>query len=206
MKLSWDSSEAEQLNKDIFETIYFAALSASKELAKEVGTYETYEGSPVSKGVLQYDTWGVIPSKRWNWSQLKEEINQYGVRNSLLIAPMPTASTSQILGNNESFVPYTSNIYTRTVLAGEFAVVNSHLVRDLMSRELWNNEMKDRIIENKGSVQNIGEIPKETREIFRTVWEISQKRLINMPKHHLLNFHPTFFTDGRRVLKLECIT
>jgi len=180
LRLPWDSQGAEQLNKDIFETIYFAALTMSKDLAKVEGTYSTYEGSPVSKGVLQYDMWGVTPSDRWDWAGLKAEIKKYGVRNSLLLAPMPTASTSQILGNNECFEPYTSNIYTRRVLAGEFAIVNRHLVEDLMSMGLWNNDMKNKIVSNNGSVQKIDELPSDMKNIYKTVWEISQKTLINM--------------------------
>jgi len=167
-------------NKNIFETIYYAALTASNQLAKENGPYETYEGSPISKGIFQFDMWDVQPSGRYNWDKLREEIKKYGVRNSLLLAPMPTASTSQILGNNECFEPYTSNIYNRRVLSGEFVVVNKHLLKDLMNLGLWNENMKQRIIAANGSVQNIDEIPANLKEIYKTVWEIKQRTLIDM--------------------------
>jgi ribonucleoside-diphosphate reductase alpha chain len=180
MRLPWDSDGAAQLNRDIFETIYFAALSASKDLAKVEGPYSTYAGSPVSKGILQFDMWGVAPGDRWDWATLKEEISKHGVRNSLLVAPMPTASTSQILGNNECFEPYTSNIYTRRVLAGEFTIVNKHLLEDLMSLGLWTPDIKNKLIAHNGSVQQIDEIPQEMKNLYKTVWEISQKTLINM--------------------------
>jgi len=181
LKMPFDSPEARGLNKDIFETIYFAALTASKELAKEHGPYETFRGSPVSKGILQFDMWGVNPtSERWDWDTLKKEVKKHGVRNSLLLAPMPTASTSQILGNNECFEPYTSNIYTRRVLSGEFIVVNKHLLKDLIGLGLWNDRMKNRIIEHNGSIQNIPEIPQNIKDLYKTVWEISQKSIIDM--------------------------
>ncbi|KAJ3220819.1 Ribonucleoside-diphosphate reductase large subunit [Clydaea vesicula] len=180
MRLPFDSDAAQQLNKDIFETIYFAALESSCEMAKERGPYETYNGSPVSKGILQPDMWGVTPSDRWDWHSLREKISQYGVRNSLLVAPMPTASTSQILGNNECFEPYTSNIYTRRVLAGEFQIVNPHLLKDLTELGLWNDLMKNRIISEGGSIQNIKSIPEDLKKIYKTVWELSQKKLIDM--------------------------
>lgn len=180
MKISWESDEAEKLNKEIFETIYFAALSASMELAKIDGPYETFAGSPLSRGIFQFDMWGVAPSGRWDWNKLRKNVMQFGARNSLVTSPPPTASTSQILGNNESFEPYTSNIYTRSVLSGEFTIVNSHLVADLMELNLWTPEMKNKILEQKGSVQNIEEIPKKLRDIYKTVWEIPQKRLVNM--------------------------
>lgn len=180
MRLPFESELAAILNKNIFETIYFAAMTASKDLAKEQGAYETFEGSPLSKGLFQFDLWGVKPSERYDWEKLREEVKQFGVRNSLLVAPMPTASTSQVLGNNECFEPYTSNIYTRRVLSGEFIIVNKHLLKDLISLGLWNNTMKDNIIRANGSVQHIEEIPQEIRELYKTVWEIKQRNLIDM--------------------------
>jgi len=181
LRMPFDSEEARGLNRDIFETIYFAALTASKDLAKEHGPYESYKGSPVSKGILQFDMWGVTPSSgRWNWEELKKEIKKHGVRNSLLLAPMPTASTSQILGNNECFEPYTSNIYTRRTLSGEFIVVNKHLMKDLIQLGLWNDSMKNRLIEANGSIQGINEIPQNIKDLYKTVWEISQKAIIDM--------------------------
>ena len=180
LRLPFDSEGARRLNKEIFETIYYAGLSASADLAKEQGAYESYEGSPISQGILQFDMWGVKPSERWDWNTLRGKIKTYGVRNSLLMAPMPTASTSQILGNNECIEPVTSNIYTRRVLSGEFAMVNKHLVRDLMALGLWNEEMKDRIIAHNGSVQYIPEIPADLKELYRTVWEIKQKSVLEM--------------------------
>lgn len=180
MRYPFESDEAKQLNIDIAETMYFAAMTASKDLAKTEGAYSTYEGSPLSKGAFQFDFWGVVPGKRWNWSALQTEIKQHGVRNSLLIAPMPTASTSQILGNNECFEPYTSNIYVRRVLSGEFVIVNKFLLKDLVALGLWNDEMKNRIISANGSIQAIEEIPQEIREIYKTVWEIKQRTLIDM--------------------------
>ena len=180
MRMSFESEEARELNKTIHETIYYAAMTASKDLAKQSGPYETYEGSPVSQGIFQYDMWNVTPSSRWEWDILKEEVKKYGVRNSLLLAPMPTASTSQILGNNECFEPYTSNIYTRRVLSGEFPIVNKHLLKDLVKLGLWNDSMKNQIIAANGSVQDIEEIPQELKEIYKTVWEIKQRALIDM--------------------------
>ncbi len=180
MGLPFDSEMAKLLNKNIFETIYYAALVASNQLAKENGAYETYEGSPVSKGIFQFDLWNIQPSDRYNWDELRASIKEHGVRNSLLLAPMPTASTSQILGNNECFEPYTSNIYNRRVLSGEFVVVNKHLLKDLMNLGLWNESMKQRIIAANGSVQNIDEIPANLKEIYKTVWEIKQRTLIDM--------------------------
>jgi len=180
MRYPFDSEEAQQLNRDIFETIYYHALLESCELAKVEGTYESYEGCPVSKGILQYDMWNVTPSKRWDWAALKEQIKSYGVRNSLLLAPMPTASTAQILGNNESFEPYTSNIYTRRVLSGDFQVVNQHLLKDLSDRGLWNDDLKNEIVSQNGSIQKIDTIPDDLKRLYRTVWEIPQKNLINM--------------------------
>lgn len=180
LRLPFESDLAKLLNKNIFETIYFAAMTASKDLAKTEGAYSTYAGSPVSKGIFQFDMWGVTPSDRWNWDLLKEEVKQYGVRNSLLLAPMPTASTSQIFGNNECFEPYTSNIYTRRVLSGEFIVVNKHLLKDLVELGLWNNDMKNKIIAANGSVQQIDEIPADIKELYKTVWEIKQRNIIDM--------------------------
>jgi ribonucleoside-diphosphate reductase alpha subunit len=178
--LPFESDVAKVLNKNIFETIYYAALVASKNIAKELGAYETFEGSPLSKGIFQFDMWNVQPSDRYNWDALRTEIKEHGVRNSLLLAPMPTASTSQILGNNECFEPYTSNIYNRRVLSGEFVVVNKHLLKDLMGLGLWNDSMKQRIIAANGSVQNIDEIPANLKEIYKTVWEIKQRTIIDM--------------------------
>ena len=153
---------------------------ASKNIAKDLGAYDTFKGSPLSKGIFQFDMWNVQPSDRYNWDALRAEIKEYGVRNSLLLAPMPTASTSQILGNNECFEPYTSNIYNRRVLSGEFVVVNKHLLKDLMGLGLWNDSMKQRIIAANGSVQNIDEIPANLKEIYKTVWEIKQRTIIDM--------------------------
>lgn len=181
LRMPFDSPEAKGLNEDIFETIYFAAADTSMELAKTQGTYETYEGSPASKGILQFDMWGVTPkSGRWNWDELKGKISKYGLRNSLLVAPMPTASTSQILGNNECFEPYTTNIYTRRTLSGEFIVVNKHLMKDLIRLGLWNDNMRNRLIAANGSVQNIPGIPQNIKDLYKTVWEISQKIIIDM--------------------------
>lgn len=180
MRMPFESAEARQLNKDIFETIYFASLSASCDLAKEHGHYDSYAGSPISKGVLQHDMWGVEDSKNHDWKTLRANIKKYGVRNSLLLAPMPTASTSQILGNNECIEPITSNIYTRRVLSGEFAVVNKFLVKDLIRLNLWNEQMKDKIIAHNGSVQYIEEIPQDIKELYKTVWEIKQKSILEM--------------------------
>jgi len=180
MKLPFESETARQLNKDIFETIYFGACEASMELAKEEGHYETYPGSPVSKGQLQFDMWGVTPSDRWDWAGLKEKIAEHGIRNSLLMAPMPTASTAQILGNNESTEPFTSNMYNRRVLAGEFTAVNKHLLRDLTANGFWTEQIRNKIIADGGSVQNVAEIPKEIRDVYKTVWEIPQRAIIDM--------------------------
>lgn len=181
LRMPFDSEEARGLNKDIFETIYFAAMESSMEEAKKFGTYETFKGSPVSKGIFQFDMWGVTPtSGRWNWEKLKQEVKQHGVRNSLLVAPMPTASTSQILGNNECFEPYTSNVYTRRTLSGEFIIANKHLMRDLISAGLWSETMRQKLIATNGSVQPIAEIPQNIKDIYKTVWEISQKAIIDM--------------------------
>uniref|UniRef100_J3LI42 Ribonucleoside-diphosphate reductase n=1 Tax=Oryza brachyantha TaxID=4533 RepID=J3LI42_ORYBR len=178
--MAFDSPEAQQLNKDIFETIYYHALKASTEIAAKEGPYETYHGSPVSKGILQPDMWNVDPSDRWDWSVLREMISKVGVRNSLLIAPMPTASTSQILGNNECFEPYTSNIYSRRVLSGEFVVVNKHLLHDLTEMGIWSSVLKNKIVYEDGSIQKINEIPDDLKAIYRTVWEIKQKTIVDM--------------------------
>jgi ribonucleoside-diphosphate reductase alpha chain len=180
LRMPFDSEEAKALNREIFETIYFAACSASNELAQVEGPYSTFAGSPSSQGKLQFDLWGVEPTARWNWSDLKQKIQAHGLRNSLLVAPMPTASTSQILGNNECFEPYTSNIYTRRVLSGEFIVVNKHLLRDLVDLGLWSDSLKNKIIASNGSVQNIDEIPQHIKDIYKTVWEIKQRTLIDM--------------------------
>jgi len=180
LKIPFDSSEAAQLNRDIFETIYFGACTASCLLAKVEGHYESYPGSPSSQGKLQYDLWGVTPSDRWDWGSLKKEIVKYGLRNSLLVAPMPTASTAQILGNNESTEPFTANIYNRRVLAGEFTIVNKHLLRDLTSRGIWNESIRNQIIANRGSVQKIEEIPKELRDVYKTVWEVPQRVILDL--------------------------
>ncbi len=180
LRMAFDSDDARQLNKDIFETIYYAALTASKDIAIELGAYETYKGSPMSKGQMQFDMWGVTPSNRWEWDVLREEIAKYGVRNSLLVAPMPTASTSQILGNNECFEPYTSNIYSRRVLSGEFVIVNKHLLKDLVKLGIWNDRLKNQIIANNGSIQAINDIPENIKELYKTVWEIKQKSIIDM--------------------------
>jgi len=180
LRLPFESELAKMINKNIFETIYFAAMTASKDLAKQLGTYETYAGSPVSKGIFQFDMWGVKPTDRWDWTTLKEEVKLYGIRNSLLVAPMPTASTSQIFGNNECFEPYTSNIYARRVLSGEFIIVNKHLLKDLVQLDLWDNTMKNKIVAANGSIQNIDEIPQDIKELYKTVWEIKQRNIIDM--------------------------
>jgi ribonucleoside-diphosphate reductase alpha chain len=181
LRLPFESEGAKRLNKEIFETIYFAAMTASKDLAIKEGHYETFKGSPLSKGQFQFDLWGVKPeSGRWDWENLRLDVMNYGVRNSLLVAPMPTASTSQILGNNECFEPYTSNIYTRRVLSGEFIIVNKYLLRDLVNRGLWDNNMKDKIITANGSIQDIAEIPEEIKELYKTVWEIKMRNIIDM--------------------------
>ena len=176
----FDSVEAKILNKNIFETIYFAALTASKDLAKEHGPYETYEGSPISQGIFQQDLWGATTTDRWDWEGLRKEVKEHGVRNSLLVAPMPTASTSQILGNNECFEPYTSNIYTRRVLSGEFVIINKHLLKDLNDLGLWSDDMKNAMIANNGSIQSINGIPDDLKALYKTSWEISGKTLIEM--------------------------
>ena len=181
MRYPFESEEAQKLNQDIFETIYFAAMETSMELAKVDGPYETFKGSPVSKGIFQFDMWGVDPgNERWDWYALKQKVRKHGVRNSLLLAPMPTASTSQILGNNECFEPFTSNLYVRRVLSGEFIVANKYMMRDLIDQGLWDERMMNRIKAENGSIQNIEEIPEDTKELYKTVWEISQKTIIDM--------------------------
>ena len=183
LRLPFDSDEAKALNSEIFETIYFASLTSSCEVAKEEGAYQSYEGSPISQGIFQFNMWGAKEedlSGRWAWDELRSMIKEHGVRNSLLLAPMPTASTSQILGNNECFEPYTSNIYTRRVLSGEFVVVNKHLLLDLVQLGLWNDEMKNEIIKANGSVQDIDTIPDNIKAIYKTVWEIKMKDIIDM--------------------------
>lgn len=181
LRMPFDGEEAQRLNEDIHETIYYGAMKASMELSKKEGPYETWAGSPISEGIFQFDMWGVTPkSGRWDWESLRSEVKEHGVRNSLLVAPMPTASTSQILGNNECFEPYTSNIYTRRVLSGEFIVVNKHLLKDLVDLGLWNEGMKNKLIEANGSVQNISEIPQNIKDLYKTVWEISQKTIMDM--------------------------
>jgi len=179
LRMPFESEEAKTLNKEIFETLYYATMTASKDLAKTEGAYETYEGSPVSKGIFQFDMWGVTPSDRWEWDVLKEEVMEYGVRNSLLLAPMPTASTAQILGNNECFEPYTSNVYTRRVLSGEFIVVNKHLLKDLVKEGLWTKEMRQTLMSTNGSVQNITNIPQDLKDLYKTAWEISGKAIVD---------------------------
>ncbi len=181
LKLSFESPEARQLNREIFETIYFASCSASMDAAKLEGPYSSFEGSPASQGILQPDLWGVTEhSGRWDWDTLKADIIKNGMRNSLLVAPMPTASTSQILGNNECFEAFTSNLYVRRTLSGEFIVLNKHLVNDLISRDMWSLEMKDEILRHKGSVQQIAGIPEDLKELYKTTWEIKQRHVIDM--------------------------
>lgn len=181
LRMPFDSEEARQMNKDIHETIYFGAMEASMELSKEDGPYETWAGSPVSQGIFQFDMWGVKPeSNRWDWDNLRKQVVKYGVRNSLLLAPMPTASTSQILGNNECFEPFTSNIYVRRVLSGEFVVVNKYLLKDLIQLGLWNEEMKNMLILANGSVQSIPSIPQNVKDLYKTAWEIKQRTLLDM--------------------------
>jgi len=168
------------LNRQIFETMYYGALEASCELAERDGAYSTYKGSPVSQGILQYDMWGVTPSSMWDWTALKGKIAEHGLRNSLLLAPMPTASTAQILGNNESIEPYTSNVYSRRVLSGDFQIVNPHLLKDLIECNLWNENLKNRLISENGSIQRIEGIPLHIKELYRTCWEMSQRDILEM--------------------------
>merc|ERR1719247_283569 len=181
MRLPFESEEAKKLNEDIFEAIYFAACEASCELAERDGPYETFTGSPASKGQLQFDLWSRKPkSGRWDWTALKAKIAKHGLRNSLLLAPMPTASTAQILGNNESFEPYTQNLYVRRVLSGEFVQVNRHLLMDLIERNLWSDDIRTKLIAHNGSVQNIEEIPPDLKELYKTVWEVKQRCILDM--------------------------
>lgn len=199
LRLPFTSDEAKKLNEEIFETMYFAAVTASNELAIAEGPYSTFEGSPISKGEFQYNLWGLKDedlSGRWNWAELREKVMKHGVRNSLLMAPMPTASTSQILGNNEAFEPYTSNIYTRRVLSGEFIVVNKHLLEDLVELGLWSDDLKDAIMRANGSIQNIEGIPQELKELYKTVWEMSMKDIIDMSRQR------GYFIDQSQSLNL----
>ena len=199
LRMPFTSDEAKKLNQEIFETLYFAAVTASMEMAKEEGPYSTFKGSPISQGEFQYNMWGIKDeelSGRWDWAKLRKQVMKNGVRNSLLLAPMPTASTSQILGNNEAFEPYTSNIYTRRVLSGEFIVVNKHLLEDLVSRDLWTEDVKNAIMRNNGSVQNIDIIPDDLKELYKTVWEMSMKDIIDMSRHR------GYFIDQSQSLNL----
>ncbi len=198
LRLPFTSDEAKKLNQEIFETLYFAAVTASMELAKEEGPYSSFKGSPISEGEFQHNLWGMKDeelSGRWDWASLRKEVIQHGVRNSLLVAPMPTASTSQILGNNEAFEPYTSNIYTRRVLSGEFIVVNKHLLNDLVERGLWNETLKQELMRNNGSVQDLN-IPQDLKELYKTVWEMSMKDIIDMSRHR------GYFVDQSQSLNL----
>ncbi|HRN98528.1 MAG TPA: ribonucleoside-diphosphate reductase subunit alpha, partial [Flavobacterium sp.] len=199
LRLPFTSDEAKKLNQEIFETLYFAAVTASMEMAREEGPYSTFQGSPLSNGEFQYNLWGLKDedlSGRWDWASLRKEVMEHGVRNSLLVAPMPTASTSQILGNNEAFEPYTSNIYTRRVLSGEFIVVNKHLLEDLVNRGLWSEELKQEIMRHNGSIQNIDGIPQDLKELYKTVWEMSMKDIIDMSRHR------GYFIDQSQSLNL----
>ncbi|MFI8380097.1 ribonucleoside-diphosphate reductase subunit alpha [Leeuwenhoekiella sp. NPDC079379] len=199
LRLPFTSDEAKKLNQEIFETLYFAAVTASKEMAQEEGAYSTFEGSPISKGDFQHNLWGIKDeelSGRWDWGKLRTEVMEHGVRNSLLVAPMPTASTSQILGNNEAFEPYTSNIYTRRVLSGEFIVVNKHLLEDLVELGLWDEELKQAIMRANGSIQHIDGIPEDLKELYKTVWELSMKDIIDMSRHR------GYFIDQSQSLNL----
>ena len=199
MRLPFTSDKAKKINQEIFETLYYAAVTSSMELAKQEGTYSSYEGSPISQGKFQYNLWGLSEddlSGRWDWKKLRKSVKEYGVRNSLLLAPMPTASTSQILGNNEAFEPYTSNIYTRRVLSGEFIVVNKHLLKDLVALGLWNDDVKNEIMRANGSIQNIDEIPADIKELYKTVWELSMKDIIDMSRQR------GYFIDQSQSLNL----
>jgi ribonucleoside-diphosphate reductase alpha chain len=180
MRYPFDSKEALALNEEIFETIYYGAMKASIELAKEYGTYETFKGSPLSQGQFQFDLWNKKPSDRYDWDKLRKEVMQYGARNSLLIACMPTASTSQIMGNNETIEPYTSNMYVRRTLSGEFIVSNKHMIKDLCNLGIWNKDLKDRVIANNGSIQNIEGIPDNIKRLYKTSWELKQKALMDL--------------------------
>jgi len=199
LRMPFTSEKAKELNQDIFETIYFAALNASVEESKKEGPYKTYKGSPISKGEFQHNMWGVEDkelSGRWNWGKLRKDVLKHGVRNSLLVAPMPTASTAQILGNNECFEPYTSNLYTRRVLSGEFIIVNKHLLKDLVDLNLWNEDMKHELMRSNGSIQDIKQIPDELKELYKTVWEMSMKDIIDMARHR------GYFIDQSQSLNL----
>jgi ribonucleoside-diphosphate reductase alpha chain len=198
LRLPFTSDEAKTLNQEIFETMYFAAVTASMEMAKEEGPYSSFEGSPISQGEFQHNLWGIQDSDlsgRWDWASLRKEVMEFGVRNSLLVAPMPTASTSQILGNNEAFEPYTSNIYTRRVLSGEFIVVNKHLLEDLVKLGLWTEDLKQELMRENGSVQNLN-IPQDLKELYKTVWEMSMKDIIDMSRHR------GYFVDQSQSLNL----
>ena len=199
LRMPFTSDEAKKLNQEIFETLYFAAVTASMEEAKADGVYETYKGSPISEGLFQHNLWGLEDeglSGRWDWGKLRKDVKKHGVRNSLLVAPMPTASTSQILGNNEAFEPYTSNIYTRRVLSGEFIVVNQHLLKDLVKLGLWNEDLKEEIMRANGSIQDVDIIPQELKELYKTVWELSMKDIIDMSRHR------GYFIDQSQSLNL----
>ena len=199
LRMPFTSEKAKELNQDIFETLYFAALQASVEESKKDGPYKTYKGSPISKGEFQHNMWGIKDeelSGRWDWAKLRKVVLKHGVRNSLLVAPMPTASTSQILGNNECFEPYTSNLYTRRVLSGEFIIVNKHLLKDLVDLNLWNEDMKHELMRSNGSIQDIKQIPDELKELYKTVWEMSMKDIIDMARHR------GYFIDQSQSLNL----
>jgi ribonucleoside-diphosphate reductase alpha chain len=199
LRMPFTSDEAKKLNQDIFETLYFAAVTASMEESQKDGPYKTYKGSPISKGEFQHNLWGIKDeelSGNWDWGKLRKEVKKHGVRNSLLVAPMPTASTSQILGNNECFEPYTSNIYTRRVLSGEFIVVNKHLLEDLVELGLWNDGLKQEIMRANGSIQDIEIIPQDIKELYKTVWELSMKDIIDMSRHR------GYFIDQSQSLNL----
>ena len=199
LRMPFTSDEAKTLNQEIFETLYYAAVTASMEEAKVDGPYESYEGSPISKGQFQHNLWNIQEdtlSGRWDWDKLRKEVAKHGVRNSLLVAPMPTASTSQILGNNECFEPYTSNIYTRRVLSGEFIVVNKHLLEDLAELGLWNEDLKNEIMRANGSIQNVDNIPQDIKELYKTVWELSMKDIIDMSRQR------GYFIDQSQSLNL----
>ncbi|MAM30578.1 MAG: ribonucleoside-diphosphate reductase subunit alpha [Flavobacteriaceae bacterium] len=199
LRMPFTSDQAKTLNQDIFETLYFAAVTASMEEAKVDGPYETYKGSPISEGLFQHNLWNIKDeelSGRWDWGKLRKDVKKHGVRNSLLVAPMPTASTSQILGNNEAFEPYTSNIYTRRVLSGEFIVVNKHLLEDLVELGLWNDDLKEEIMRANGSIQDVDAIPQDLKELYKTVWELSMKDIIDMSRHR------GYFIDQSQSLNL----
>ena len=199
LRMPFTCDEARTLNQEIFETLYFAAVTASMEMAQEEGPYSSYNGSPISEGKFQYELWGIKDedlSGRWDWNGLRKQVLKHGVRNSLLVAPMPTASTSQILGNNECFEPYTSNLYTRRVLSGEFIVVNKHLLKDLVDRGLWNEAMKQELMRANGSVQQIEGIPEDLKELYKTAWELSMKDIIDMSRQR------GYFIDQSQSLNL----